>query len=178
MSNIVPPPKIEALHNVIKIGYSLEEVRVVYKRDTKLAVGDITIDAKDGDMSSIPRWVAKILNEQGAIDVQNGDVAAYILRAISRERIARPHELSGIDLDFYTRVSDHLETLKERDKENLRNSLTEFVDSRIAKIAKLAAASPLSAELEGKLSIEEKETYLAISKAVKELQEKVLLKAD
>jgi DNA replication factor GINS len=169
-------PRIEAIQNVYQIGFMTEEVRVSYKKDVKMAVGGLTIDAKEGDLSSLPRCAAKILAQQNAVEVQNENMASDISRTINRERIAKAHDLSAIDVDFYVRVNDYLESLKERERESLMDSLNEFVDSRLAKISKLAAASPLSTELESKLSAEEKETYLSINKSASDFKAKVLKK--
>ncbi|WP_337862269.1 hypothetical protein [Nitrososphaera sp.] len=165
MADAPAEPKIEAVQGVYHIGYMNEDVRISYKKDVKMAVGSVAVDAKEGDMSSLPRWVAKILAEQGAVEIQPSDVAGYISRTLNRERIARPHDLSGIDVDFYVRVNDYLETLKERERESLLVSLNTFVESRLGKIVKLAARSPLSAELEAKLAAEEKELYNVIHQA-------------
>jgi DNA replication factor GINS len=101
-------------------------------------------------------------------------MASYVSRTLNRERIARPHDLSGIDPDFYIRVNDYLDGLKERERENLIVSLNTFVRSRIEKIVKLAAASPLSAELEAKLAAEEKELYRMINSAASKFKKDVL----
>jgi DNA replication factor GINS len=154
----------------------LEEVRVTYKEDIKMSIGNIVIDTKEGDMSSLPRWIAKILVEQGTVEIQSNDVTGYISRTMNRERIAKPHDLSGVDIDFYVRVNDYLEGLKERERENLIVSLNTFVASRLEKIVKLAAASSLSADLEGKLSAEEKELYILINKVSTKFKKGVLKK--
>ena len=169
-------PRIEAIQNVYQIGFMTEEVRVSYKKDVKTTVGSIAVDAREGDMSSLPRWVAKILSEAGALEIQSNDTAGYISRAMNRERIAKPHDLSGIDIDFYVRVNDYLEGLRERERENLLVSLNTFVASRLEKIVKLAAASPLSPELEAKLAAEEKELYLLINNASSKFKKGVLKK--
>jgi DNA replication factor GINS len=169
-------PKIEAIQSIYQLGYMLEEVRVTYKEDVKMSIGNIVIDTKEGDMSSLPRWIAKILVEQGTVEIQSNDVTGYISRTMNRERIAKPHDLSGVDIDFYVRVNDYLEGLKERERENLVVSLNTFVASRLEKIVKLAAASSLSAELEGKLSAEEKELYILINKVSTKFKKGVLKK--
>lgn len=169
-------PKIEAIQSIYQLGYILEEVRVTYKEDVKMSIGNIVIDTKEGDMSSLPRWIAKILVEQGTVEIQSNDVTGYISRTMNRERIAKPHDLSGVDIDFYVRVNDYLEGLKERERENLIVSLNTFVASRLEKIVKLAAASSLSAELEGKLSAEEKELYILINKVSTKFKKGVLKK--
>jgi DNA replication factor GINS len=84
--------------------------------------------------------------------------------------------LSGVDVDFYVRVNDYLEGLKERERENLTISLNTFVASRLEKIVKLAAASSLSPDLEAKLTAEEKELYILINKASTKFKKGVLKK--
>jgi len=152
----------------------MQDIRVTYKRDLKVSVGSITIDAREGDISSLPRWLAKLLVEESAIEIQDNDSSAYISRALNRERISKPHDLSGLDPDFYIRVHDYLEGLNEREKESITVSLLSFVASRLEKIVKLAAASALSPELEAKLSVEEKELYLLIHSYSSEFKQKVL----
>lgn len=169
-------PRIEAIQNVYTIGFMAEEVRVSFKRDVHLNVGSVVVEAKEGDMSSLPRWVAKILFEQGALEIQSADLAGYISRAMNRERIAKPHDLSGIDADFYVRVNDYLGGVRERERENLLVSLNTFVTSRLEKIVKLAAASPLSPELEARLAAEERELYLLINSASAKFKKGVLKK--
>jgi DNA replication factor GINS len=127
-------------------------------------------------MSSLPRWIAKILVQQDAVEIQSSDITGYISRTMNRERIAKPHDLSGVDVDFYVRVNDYLEGLKERERENLVVSLNTFVASRLEKIVKLAAASSLSPELESKLAAEEKELYIMINNASMKFKKGVLKK--
>jgi DNA replication factor GINS len=177
MANVIrSDPRIESIQGIYELGYLMEEVRVSYKKDIKISVGTIAIDAKEGDMSSIPRWVAEILVEQGAAEIQLNEITSYISRTMNRERIAKPHDLSGIDVDFYVRVNDHLERITERERENLIVSLNIFVASRLEKIVKLAAASPLSAELESKLAAEERELYNLINNVSTKFKKGVLKK--
>src|SRR5918999_2751343 len=149
-------PSLESKINIVQgvnyIKYLMEDIRVNYKRDVKATVDGLGIDAKQGDISSIPLWIAKILVEEGDVDIQDNDISTYISRAFNRERIAKPHELSGLDTDFYIRINDYFKSLKDREKENMLVSLNSFVTARLEKIVKLAAASPISAELEEKLS--------------------------
>ena len=168
--------RIESIQNIYQLGYMMEEVRVSYKKDAKIIVGNIAIDAKEGDMSSLQRWIAKILVEQGAVEIQSNDITSYISRTINRERIAKPHDLSGVDIDFYVRVNEYLEGLRDRERENLIVSLNTFVASRLEKIVKLAAASPLSGELEARLAAEEKELYILISNISTKFKKGVLKK--
>ena len=101
----------------------------------------------------------KFIQKKNLIDVQDNEISSYVSKALNRERISKPHDISGVDVDFYIRVNDYLESLNEKEKETLMVSLNSFVMSRLEKIVKLAAASSLSAEMETKLSAEERQLY-------------------
>src|SRR5918911_5084266 len=170
--------KIETIQSAYHFEYMMQDIRVTYKRDLKVSLGSIIIDAKEGDISSLPRWLAKLLADESVIEIQDNDSSAYISRALNRERIAKPHDLSGLDPDFYIRVNDYLERLKDRERENIIISLNSFLASRLEKIVKLAAASPLSPELKEKLAVEEKELYILIHNSASEFKERALKKFD
>ncbi len=152
--------KIETVQSAHHFEYLMQDMRVTYKRDLKVSVGSMTIDAREGDISSVPRWLAKLLAEQGIIEIQDSDISAYVSRAFNRERISKPHDLSGLDPDFYIRVHDYLEGLMEREKESITVSLLSFVASRLEKIVRL--------------SVEEKELYLMIHRCSSEFKQRVL----
>jgi len=149
----------ESIKNTYLLEYLLEEIRVTFKSDLKISIYDINIDAKEGDILLMPRWLTKILSSKNLIDIQDNEISSYVSKALNRERISKPHDISGVDIDFYIRVNDFLKSLNEKERENLRVSLNSFVMSRLEKIVKLAAASSLSAEMEAKLSAEEKQLY-------------------
>lgn len=158
-STILTQSVFESLRNTYLLEYLLEEIRVTFKSDVKISINDINIDAKEGDILLLPRWLTKILSKKNLIEIQDNEMSSYVSKALNRERISKPHDVSGIDADFYIRVDDFLKSLNEKERETLMVSLNSFVISRLGKIVKLAAASSLSAEMETKLSAEEKQLY-------------------
>jgi len=149
----------QSLKNIYLLQYLLEEIRVTFTSDVKVSINDINIDAKEGDILLLPRWLAKNLSRKKLVDVQDNETSSYVSKALNRERISKPHDISGVGVDFYIRVNDYLEGLNEKEKETLSVSLNSFVMSRLEKIVKIAAASSLSAEMETKLSAEERQLY-------------------
>jgi DNA replication factor GINS len=149
----------ENIKNTYLLEYLLEDIRVTFKSDVKLSINGINIDAKEGDILLLPRWLTKILSRKNLIDIQDNEISSYVSKALNRERISKPHDISSVDIDFYIRVNDFLKSLNEKERENLKVSLNSFVMSRLEKIVKLAAASSLSTEMESKLSAEEKQLY-------------------
>jgi DNA replication factor GINS len=168
--------RLTRIQNVYMMGYLAEDVKVQYKSALKLSLDDIVIDAKEGDISSIPRWLAQTFSRTDVVTIHDKDIAAYISRTLNLERIARAHDLSGIDADFYIRVNDYLSSLEERERESIVVSLNSFVVSRIEKVVKLAAASPLTSTIKEKLSVEERELYDLIHESTSAFKKKVLRK--
>ncbi len=152
--------EISILYNFSSLDYLLKDIRVIYLRDFEISIRPlIFISAKEGDMTSIPRWISVILSEHGVVEIHDEDQLSYIKRALNRERISQSHMLSTIEPDFYARVNNYLQSLEEKDRESLIVALNPFIASRLQKIVKLSASSPLVPELEEKLSIEEKLLY-------------------
>ncbi|MGH9997615.1 MAG: hypothetical protein ACRD7F_06355 [Nitrososphaeraceae archaeon] len=175
-STILTQSVFESLRNTYLLEYLLEEIRVTFKSDVKISINDINIDAKEGDILLLPRWLTKILSKKNLIEIQDNEMSSYVSKALNRERISKPHDVSGIDADFYIRVDDFLKSLNEKERETLMVSLNSFVISRLGKIVKLAAASSLSAEMETKLSAEEKQLYNFINTSSLAFKESVLRK--
>ena len=175
-STILTQSVFESLRNTYLLEYLLEEIRVTFKSDVKISINDINIDAKEGDILQLPRWLTKILSKKFLIEIQDNEMSSYVSKALNRERISKPHDISGIDSDFYIRVDDFLKSLNEKERETLMVSLNSFVMSRLGKIVKLAAASSLSAEMETKLSAEEKQLYNFINTSSLAFKESVLSK--
>lgn len=175
-STILTQSVFESLRNTYLLGYLLEEIRVTFKSDVKISINDINIDAKEGDILLLPRWLTKILSKKNLIEIQDNEMSSYVSKALNRERISKPHDISGIDADFYIRVDDFLKNLNEKERETLMVSLNSFVISRLGKIVKLAAASSLSAETESKLSAEERQLYNFINTSSLAFKESVLSK--
>jgi DNA replication factor GINS len=164
--------EFQSLKNIYLLQYLLEEIRVTFKSDAKVSINDINIDAKEGDISLLPRWLSKNLSRKKLIDVHDNETSSYVSKALNRERISKPHDISGVDVDFYIRVNDYLESLNEKEKETLSVSINSFVMYRLEKIVKLAAASSLSSYMVTKLSAEVRELYYFVhssSFAFKEL---------
>ena len=158
------------------IKYSMEEIRIAFKKNFSINIDGLDLEAKEGEIGSIPRWLAQILEENNSVEIQDTDILIYVSRSLNRERISKPHDLSGIDLDFYIRTNDFIKRLKDKEKESIVVSLNSFVTSRIGKIVKLAAASALSVDLEKKLSAEEKELYNFIHNSSSEFKQRAVKK--
>lgn len=148
------------LYSFSTLEYLLKDVKIIYLKDIRISIDPfLFLNAKEGDMGSIPRWLATILNRYDLIEIHDEDHLSYIKRALNRERISANHELSSIDPDFYVRVNNYLRLIDEKDRDSLIVSLNPFIATRLQKIAKISSSSSLIPEIEQKLSIEEKLLY-------------------
>ena len=168
--------EFETIKNTYLLEYLLEETRATFKSDVKISVNEIKFDAKEGDILLIPRWLTKILSKKNLIDIQDNEISSYVSKALNRERISKPHDIPSVDVDFYIRINEFLASLKDKERENLMVSLNSFVLSRLEKIVKFAAASSLSAEMEAKLSAEERQLYNLVNSSSLSFKESVLKK--
>jgi DNA replication factor GINS len=151
---------ISTLYNFSNLDYLLKEIRVIYLKDIEISIPPfLFVSAKEGDMTSVPRWISLILSERGLIEIHDEDNLSYIKRALNRERISSGHMLSAIDPDFYVRVNNYLRNIDEKERESLIVSLNPFIASRLQKLVKISISSPLVPEIEEKLSLEEKLLY-------------------
>ncbi len=151
---------ISILYSFSDLDYLLKDVRIIYLKDVEITMQPfVFISSKEGDMTSIPRWISIVLSKQGLIEIHDEDHLSYVKRALNRERISSGHVLSAIDPDFYVRLNNYLRSIDEKERESLIVSLNPFIASRIQKIVKLSASSPLVPEIEEKLSLEEKLLY-------------------
>lgn len=104
---------ISILYTFSTLEYLLKDVRVIYLKDIEISIRPlIFISAKEGDMTSVPRWISIILSEQGVVEIHDDDQLSYIKRALNRERISPNHEVSTIEPDFYARVNNYLRISK------------------------------------------------------------------
>ena len=152
----------------------LEDVKTRFKKDTKIDVSNISVEAKEDELQSIPRWLADILEEGGFVEIQVPDMNVDLLRALSRERIAGTDQLSPLKPDFYVRLNTYIERTKGDEREKLKISMQDLMLLRLGKIFHLARSAPMNAELEQKLTYEEKTLFQVIHKASNEFKKSVL----
>src|SRR5688500_20232277 len=94
-SIILTQSVFESLKNRYLLEYLLEEVRVTFKSDVKISLNDIHINAKEGDILPLSRWLTKILLNKNLIENQDYEISSYVSKALNRARIAKPHDISG-----------------------------------------------------------------------------------
>lgn len=165
---------IDELVKVYSIGYMTEEVKVRFKKDIKLNIFNISVDAKENDTQTVPRWLANIFQENGLAEVQGRDMSNDLTQALSRERIVGLEQIETLKPDFYIRLNDFIKNKAGMEREKLSISMQDMVLLRLGKIVHFARSAPLTPDLEQKLTYEEKTLFRSIHKASKDFKECVL----
>src|SRR3989442_7432342 len=144
------------------IGYRLQEVKVNFGYDLKVAAPEVSIEAKHGEILSIPRWVAEVLALEKLVEVQDTDMIVALKQALVKENVQGDFDLSTLDSDFYIKVNSYIERLPQQDRDKVESMLNTLMRKRQGKIIRLADSSKLTSDLAKKLSIEERALFDAI----------------
>jgi len=166
--------EISDLAQVHTIGYGLQEVRVTFNHDIKVEASDVSIDAKHGEIISIPRWVADVLTSEKLVDVQDTDMIVALKQALVKENVQGVFDLSTLDSDFYIKVRAYVQRLPQQDRDKVESMLNTLMRKRQGKIIGLADSSKMTSDLAKKLSIEERALFDAIHAQSVDFQKQIL----
>ena len=144
------------------IGHSLQDVKVTFNHDIKVNALGVSIDAKHGEILSIPRWVAEVLALEKLVEVQDTDMIVALKQALVKENVQGDFDLSTLDSDFYIKVNSYIERLPQQDRDKVESMLNTLMRKRQGKIIRLADSSKMTSDLAIKLSIEERALFDAI----------------
>lgn len=159
---------------VHSIGIGLEDVKVTFNHDLKINVSDVEIDAKQGQILNIPRWIAEVLESEKHVEVDEQDMVVELKQAIVKENVQGEFELSTLEPNFYIRLTSYMKKLSEQDFDKVESMLNSLVRKRQGKIIHLADSLKLTAKISEKLTTEEKSFYNIITKASNDFQKEIL----
>ncbi|MDE1815403.1 MAG: DNA replication complex GINS family protein [Thaumarchaeota archaeon] len=141
------------------IGYRLQDVKVNFGHDVKIEAPEVSIDAKHGEILSIPRWVSDVLSYEKLVEVQDTDMVVALKQAIVKENVQGDFDLSTLEPEFYIKMNSFMQRLPQQDKDKLESMLNSLVRKRQGKIIKLADSSKLTSESAKKLTVEERALF-------------------
>lgn len=147
---------ISELIQIHRVGYHLQDVKVNFGFDVKIEAPEVSIDAKHGEILSVPRWVADVLASEKIADVQDTDMVVALKQAIVKENVQGDFDLSTLEPEFYIKMNSFMDRLPQQDRDKLESMLNSLVRKRQGKIVKLADSSKMSADLAKKLTVEER----------------------
>jgi len=127
--------------------------------------GDYSIESlAEGQTVELPRWVAEELVLLNLADFKEEPFESEIFKALSREKMMGPLQLSVLPEDFYLRMQRRVEYLKEaadqrkirkEDFEKLKSVCYDLVGMRLSKLLSLSSSSTKASDLGEKLTPEE-----------------------
>lgn len=150
---------ISELIQIHTIGYRLQDVKVNFGHDIKIEAPEVSIDAKHGEILSIPRWVSDVLSYEKLVEVQDADMVVALKQAIVKENVQGDFDLSTLEPEFYIKMNSFMQRLPQQDKDKLESMLNSLVRKRQGKIIKLADSSKLTSESAKKLTVEERALF-------------------
>lgn len=150
---------ISELIQMHSIGYRLQDVKVNFAYDLKIDAPEVSIDAKHGEILSIPRWVADVLSSEKLAEVQDTDMVVALKQAIVKENVQGDFDLSTLEPEFYIKMNSFMQRLPPQDSDKLESMLNSLVRKRQGKIIRLADSSKMANELAKKLTVEERALF-------------------
>ena len=154
--------EISDLTQVHTLGYSLQDVKVTFNHDIKVSASEVSIDAKHGEILTIPRWVANVLESEKLVDIQDTDMVVALKQGLVKENVQGDFDLSTLDSDFYIKIRSYMQKLPQQDSDKVESMLNTLIRKRQGKIIRLADSSKMTLDLAKKLSIEERALFDSI----------------
>jgi len=165
--------------------YLLGKAKVTMRSDVEnLDIGDFRIDRlAAGEMAELPRWVADELEGLGMVDGAEEPFEIEIYKALSKEKMMGPTQLSSLPPDFYIKMKRRLDRLsawaaegrsRREDVEKLRASSYDLIGMRLSKLLSLSSSSTPVSVLADRLTPEEK-SYFEMSQTMSKEWKQALL---
>ena len=181
---------LEQRLEALKLLYLNSEVRVLVLRDhPRINIPGLETELKRGSEITLPRWVAKYLEEQGIVEIKEqkltlkdiGRIAFLETRYISKP----PSEMLSLPDNFYQKLREYLSNLKAKISEKptiesvnehtrLLSYIYDILRSRIQKILILAQLGEDVKDVLNKLAPEELILYKSIRTTIEKWQKIVL----
>ncbi len=156
--------------------FLLGKSRVTLKSSLEnIDAGDYKIESlKQGESVELPRWVAEELVHMNLAEAAEEPFETEIVRALSKEKMMGPLQLSGLQADFYVKMRRRLAYLassakegkvRREDYERLRATSYDLIGMRLSKLLSLSGTSTTAAVLGEKLTPEER-TFFSVSQSL------------
>lgn len=163
---------------LIKLDYEFRRVRVIFIKDYPgLPTPTGLLDVKKGDELELPRWQARLLREEGYVELRDVPVDLEFINMYhyKERKGSTASQLSQIPQDFYVKAAELIEKLdrliKEtpsqviiRDREVAERNLVDIAEARLAKIIRFSYTG--GEEFREKMSPEERIIYNHVVEAV------------
>ena len=165
--------------------FLLSTTRVTMKSSLEnIDLGDYKLDGVTaGESVELPRWVAEELVRMNMAEAPEEPFETEVVKALSREKMMGPLQLSQLPLDFYVKMRRRIAYLdsaakegkvRREDFERVRASSYDLIGMRLSKLLSLSSTSASAASLGDKLTPEEKAFFSNSQASSKEWREVLL----
>jgi hypothetical protein len=155
--------------------FLLAPVGVTMRTSTEgMEVGDLVLKkAKEGERIEMPRWVAEELVELELAEVREEPFEVEIFKALTREKILPPLQLSPLEPNFYIRMRRRLAAVRagadrgkyrREDYEKLRMTSYDLIGRRLSKLLSMSSSANVQT-IADRITPEEK-AFFAMSSSI------------
>ncbi len=165
--------------------YLLAKTKVKMKSSLEnIELGDYSItNFQEGQVVEVPRWLGEELVLLKLAEPQEEPFETEVYRALSREKMLGPLQLSQLSVEFYMRMRRKLSVLegevaqgtaRKEDLDRLRSSCYDLVGMRLSKMLSLSSSSAPPGTLADKLTPEESAFFSLSQSLSKEWKDALL----
>ena len=150
--------------------YLMGKARVRMRASVEnIDAGDYRVDGvSEGQSVELPRWVAEELVALKLAESDDEPFETEIFRALSKEKMMGPLQLSVLPEDFYLRMRRRMGNLgraaqegrvRKEEFEKLRGVCYDLVGMRLSKLLSLSSSSTKASDLGDRLTPEERSFF-------------------
>ena len=139
-----------------------------------LDAGDYRLDSlAEGQSLELPRWIVEELVELKLAEPQEEHFEDELSRALSKEKMMGPLQLSILPPEFYMRMRRRLVSMaggslsgtEKEDFERIRKACYDIIGMRLSKLLSLSSSSSQGSSLTDRLAPEE-EAFFSVSQSL------------
>jgi hypothetical protein len=156
-------------------------IKIIANRNhPEIKLAGITIPPlQEGNEYELHYWIAQELTNQGITHFREEDTldATKLYKIQWKERVQAPGQISELPDDFYPKLRRYLQNMKQQiaqqptpqkvqEYERTQHLANDIINSRLKKIVTLSSGPTQTDQITKKLTTEEKQIYLTLSKTV------------
>ncbi len=165
-----------------ELKFGNQNIKISLTKDIpSLKIGSVEVkESKAGEMIEVPRWASDVLCNLG-FGEREDDMGVELFKALTRERMQEPTQLSGLPANFYFKLRSYIQNFStgsaanEADFEKVSNSARSIIALRISKLLCLVGLPSPPQDVQS-ITPEEKILYDSIHELVSRWKESMVEK--
>lgn len=134
--------------------FLISPVRVTMRSSLEgLEAGDLVVGRmSEGEGAEFPRWVAEELVEMNLAEIHEEQFETEIFKALTREKMLGPQQISPLQHDFYLRLKRRLDSIRSgmetgryrrEDYERIKATCYDLIGRRLSKLLSVSSSTSL-----------------------------------